>query len=97
MIGQSEEAKQRQELLERIWRAEAEALARALEEGEPTAATLNVARQFLGDNGIDAESLKLPALQDSLGNLQAALEGALEDDDDDFPRAAPIPAKLEEE
>lgn len=52
---------ERQELLERIWLAEARAFAAILEDTpakELTAATLNSARQFLGDQGIRLDTLE---------------------------------------
>jgi hypothetical protein len=53
--------KERQEVLHRIWLAQAKALAETLENTPPQelqAATLNVARQFLSDNRITSDSLK---------------------------------------
>lgn len=47
----------RKKLLERLWLAEAEALLAALDNGDCTAATLNVVRQFLSDQGTNASSL----------------------------------------
>ena len=55
--------KERQELLERIWLAEARAALAILEKtpaDELQAATLNTIRQFLGDNGINIQSFKGP-------------------------------------
>lgn len=53
--------KERDAVLHRIWLAQAKALAQTLENtpaAELQAATLNVARQFLSDNGINSDSLK---------------------------------------
>lgn len=55
----------RKEVLERIWIAQAKALADLLEGStakDIPAATLNVARQFLADNGITKDSLDVPEL-----------------------------------
>ena len=52
---------ERQELLERIWMAEARAFAAILEGTDPKelpAALLNTARQFLSDQGIRLETLE---------------------------------------
>lgn len=53
--------KERQEILERIWVAEAKAVLAILMNTPPEelqAATLNTIRQFLGDNGINIQSFR---------------------------------------
>ncbi|WP_119302922.1 hypothetical protein [Dongia deserti] len=73
---------ERREVLHRIWLAQAKALAQTLENtpaDELQAATLNVARQFLSDNGITTDSLKLqtgevPHWSDVLAGLPSADE-----------------------
>jgi hypothetical protein len=61
----------REALLRRIWEAQAEALAKILETTPPEklqAATLNVARQFLADNGVRKDALDTPErLREALG------------------------------
>lgn len=55
-------------ILRAIWEAQAAALLAALK-GDPTAATLNVARQFLMDNGINADALR----HGNVGHMRASL------------------------
>jgi hypothetical protein len=49
--------KENKQLLEQMWRLQAAALVAALEEGQPSAALLNVVRQFLSDNRISLATL----------------------------------------
>src|SRR5262245_51935964 len=85
--------KERQEVLHRIWLAQAKALLAALENPEKAqAATLNVARQFLTDNGITNDSLK-DARRHAHDGLEAALramdEAGLDELGSDLPPADP--------
>lgn len=77
----------RQELLERIWCAQAKALATILEQSDPKelqAALLNVTRQFLSDNGVDVQSVgaKNGMSQSALAGLAAKMPEFLDKDDD---------------
>jgi hypothetical protein len=82
--------KERQSVLHRIWLAQAKALAQTLENtpaAELQAATLNVARQFLSDNGITSDSLK-----DTGREANAALEAQLRTMDVDAQDELNLPA-----
>ncbi|SMF40250.1 hypothetical protein SAMN06265365_113141 [Tistlia consotensis] len=62
----------KREVLERIWLAQAEKLAALLETtpaDQLQAALLNVARQFLSDNGINRASLSVPDIAEALSGI----------------------------
>ena len=87
-------AERRAALLERIWLAGAEKIAEILETTPAEklqAATLNVARQFLGDNNISTESLE--AKRRSATATQRLLEDVVaaerSQDRDQDPRTIP--------
>jgi len=55
----------REEALASIWSSTAKALAKALAD-KPTAAHLNVARQFLSDNGTNSDALSRMGFSDAI-------------------------------
>jgi hypothetical protein len=76
----SPKPKESKKLLEEMWRLQASALVAALQDGKPSAALLNVTRQFLSDNRISLATLielrgaagfdpaKLPRFDDTQGS-----------------------------
>ena len=49
---------EREALLDQIWGLQAAAIAEALKHGEPSAALLNVVTKWLGEQGVNWDSLK---------------------------------------
>lgn len=68
------------DLLRKLWRLNLKALIAELEGGESKAATLNVARQFLADQGVNRQTLD--SLDGTRGSSLAALRDLPRFDDE---------------
>ena len=71
---------ERQELLDRIWVANARAVLASLEQPNPKAATLTASRQFLADNGVSVDTVGKRGSGSDLGGLLTNVEKYLDDD-----------------
>jgi hypothetical protein len=68
--------------LQQLFDLQLDACIEVLQRGDASAAALNIVRQFLGDNGIDINSLKRPAIPSNLGSLPfTSTDNPAEDDE----------------